>query len=147
MGLSSSKQTTKTNSTNNESATTTPILPSWTMPAFDDYSSRIAQFGNMDPNSFVAGSSPLQQMAWNNVGSLDDWQGQARLASERAASIAGRAAATCRKATSSPRATLPRRPRNTGEKPTSTPVNSTIVARSRESRSIACTKRAAIFET
>src|SRR5688572_24735200 len=81
MGLSSSKTKTETQSTNNEQATTTPVLPDWVMPAFNDYSGRIDTFGNADPNSFVAGASPLQQMAWGNTDKLSGWQPQANQAS------------------------------------------------------------------
>lgn len=45
---------------------------------------RIGAFGNMDPNSFVAGASPLQQQAWGNVDKLADWQPQMRAASQLA---------------------------------------------------------------
>jgi hypothetical protein len=89
MGLSSS--TSKTNTTQNqnsnqtESGTTTPITPDWLTNAASDYVDRIGSFGQMDPNSFVAPSSPLQNMAWNNASSLGDWRGQAATAAQMAA--------------------------------------------------------------
>jgi hypothetical protein len=84
MGLSSSKSTTKTDQkqTANEvtSGTTTPIAPEWLTGVAQDYVGRIGEFGAMDPYSFVASPSPLQEMAWNNVGKLSGWQGQASTA-------------------------------------------------------------------
>lgn len=78
MGLSSSKTTQKTNST--ESGTQTPITPDWLTGAAHDYTDRIGAFGDMDPNSFVAPAAPLQQQAWDNAARLGDWQPQAATA-------------------------------------------------------------------
>lgn len=84
MGLSSSKSTTNStqnqNTTQNETGTTTPVTPDWLSQAAQDYVSKIGSFGQQDPNSFVAGAAPLQQQAWNNAGSLGNWQGQAATA-------------------------------------------------------------------
>lgn len=104
MGLSSSKS--KTESTQNqqtnqtESGQTTPITPDWLTNAAQDYVGRIGSFGDMDPNQFVAGASPLQNAAWDNAGSLGDWRGQAATAAGLAqqagqggANLAGRAPA------------------------------------------------------
>jgi hypothetical protein len=91
MGLSSSTSKTKTtsntsqNTNQTESGTTTPITPDWLTNAASDYVDRIGSFGQMDPNSFVAPSSPLQNMAWNNASSLGDWRGQAATAAQMAA--------------------------------------------------------------
>src|SRR5688572_18289953 len=88
MGLSSSRSrtTTNQNTTQNESSsgTQTPIAPPWLTEAAEDYVGRIGAFGDMDPNRFVAPASPLQQMAWDNVGQLSGWQGQAATAAELA---------------------------------------------------------------
>lgn len=89
MGLSSSssKQTTDQTQTNNQvtQGTQTPITPDWLMQGAQDYVGRIGEFGQMDPNQFVAAASPLQQMAWQNIGNLSDWQAQAGRATELAA--------------------------------------------------------------
>src|SRR5687768_3502782 len=86
MGLSSSRSrtTTNQNTTQNEtsSGTQTPITPLWLTEAAEDYVGRIGAFGDMDPNSFVAPASPLQQMAWQNAGALSGWQGQANSAAQ-----------------------------------------------------------------
>lgn len=88
MGLSSNKTKTTSNVDQNTSETTSgttmPVAPDWLTQAAQDYVGRIGAFGNMDPNQFIAGAAPLQRMAWNNVGNLDDWQGQARAASQLA---------------------------------------------------------------
>jgi hypothetical protein len=85
MGLSSSKTKTTSNTTQNtnqqETGTTQPITPQWLSDAAHEYVGRIGAFGDMDPNSFVAPASPLQQMAWQNAGSLGDWRQQAATAS------------------------------------------------------------------
>jgi len=74
MGLSSSKTKTTSNTSQNtnqtETGTTTPLTPDWLTQAAQDYVGRIGAFGDMDPNSFVAPAAPLQQMAWQNAGSL-----------------------------------------------------------------------------
>ncbi len=92
MGISGSKSKTRSetrqNSSETTSGTTMPVTPPWLIEAAQDYVGRIADYGNMDPNSFVASASPLQRMAWNNAGKLSDWQGQARTASELAQSAA-----------------------------------------------------------
>jgi hypothetical protein len=88
MGLSSSKTKTTSNTSQNtnqtENATTTPVTPDWLTNAAQDYVGRIGAFGDMDPNGFVAPAAPLQQMAWQNAGSLGDWRGQAATASQLA---------------------------------------------------------------
>jgi hypothetical protein len=94
MGLSSSKSTTKStenrNTTEQTSGTSMPVAPDWLTSVAQDYVGRIGAFGDMDPNSFVAGASPLQQQAWQNVGALSGWQGQAATASQ-IAQAAGKA--------------------------------------------------------
>ena len=88
MGLSSSSTKQTTNQTQNsnqtENATTTPVTPDWLTQAAQDYVGRIGSFGDMDPNSFVAPASPLQQMAWQNAPSLGDWRAQTATASQMA---------------------------------------------------------------
>lgn len=88
MGLSSSSSRTTSNTSQNtnqaENATTTPVAPDWLTQAAQDYVGRIGAFGDMDPNGFVAPASPLQNMAWNNAGSLGDWKGQAATAAQLA---------------------------------------------------------------
>ena len=85
MGLSSSKTKTTSNTSQNtnqhETGTTQPITPQWLTDAAQEYVGRIGAFGDMDPNGFVAPASPLQQMAWQNAGSLGDWRQQAATAS------------------------------------------------------------------
>lgn len=93
MGLSSSKSTTKTDEKSTQQGTTTPFNLPGVDQALIGMTDRIGAFGDMDPNSFIAGPSPLQQMAWNNVPSLADWQPQARLASETALGVANAAPA------------------------------------------------------
>jgi hypothetical protein len=88
MGLSSSKTKTTSNTSQNsnqtENATTTPVTPDWLSQAAQDYVGRIGAFGDMDPNGFVAPAAPLQQMAWQNAGSLGDWRAQTASASQMA---------------------------------------------------------------
>src|SRR5687768_18578942 len=93
MGLSSSKTTQKSTEQSQQQGTTTPFNLPGVDQALIDMTNRIGAFGDMDPNSFIAGPSPLQQMAWGNVGSLQDWQPQARLASETALGVANAAPA------------------------------------------------------
>lgn len=82
MGLSSSKQTSKTNQT--QTGTTTPNAPDWLTNSLHGYSDAIGNFAQADPNSFVAGASPLQQQAFGNTGNLSNWQPQAATASRLA---------------------------------------------------------------
>lgn len=88
MGLSSKKSTVKTTENTAQQATVTPQNPEWVTGALSDYTDRIGAFGNMDPNSFVAPASPLQQRAFSAAGNMGGWQGQTALASQ----MAGRAA-------------------------------------------------------
>lgn len=81
MGLSSSKSKTEQKTDQTTSGTQTPITPDWLLQGARDYTERIGDFGNMDPNQFVAGASPLQQQAWGNVDQLNGWQPQAATAS------------------------------------------------------------------
>jgi hypothetical protein len=97
MGLSSSKSKTTTDQKTSETGTTTPTNPPWVTDSIEEYTHRLGAFGDADPNSFVSGSAPLQRMAWENVGSLADWQPQAKAASQMAlqagqspANLAGR---------------------------------------------------------
>ena len=82
MGLSSKKQTTTTNQTQNQQATTTPQNPQWVTDSITDWVARIGAFGDADPNAFVAPAAPLQQQAWNNTGQLNAWKGQMQSASD-----------------------------------------------------------------
>jgi hypothetical protein len=79
MGLSSSKSTTR--SDQSQTGTTTPITPAWLLEGAQDYVRRIGDFGDSDPNAYVAGASPLQQAAWSNAARLGGWQPQAAAAS------------------------------------------------------------------
>ena len=91
MGLSSSKSKTTQNQTQTTSGTQTPITPDWLEDAAHSYVGRIEAFGEMDPNSFVAPASPLQQAAWANaIPAMSGWQGQSRAASQMAQSVGGR---------------------------------------------------------
>jgi hypothetical protein len=85
MGFSSSKTKTTQNVNQNETGTTMPVTPDWLTGAAQDYVGRIGAFGDMDPNSFVAGAAPLQQQAWGNADRLDDWQPLAQGAAGMAA--------------------------------------------------------------
>lgn len=82
MGLSSNKTTTKSNQT--QTGTTTPNAPDWLTNSLHGYSDAIGNFSQADPNSFVAGASPLQQQAFGNTGNLSNWQPQAATASRLA---------------------------------------------------------------
>ena len=89
MGLSSSKTKTTTNQTRTGTETTSgtqmPVTPPFLTEAAMDYVDRIGAFGEMDPNAFVAGASPLQQAAWQNaLPAMSGWQGQALTASQMA---------------------------------------------------------------
>ncbi len=87
MGLSSSTNKSKTTENTQQTGTTTPVNPPWVSDAIEQYTNQLGAFGDMDPNSFVAGPAPLQQMAWGNANSLGDWQPQARLASQQALNV------------------------------------------------------------
>ena len=58
------KTTQKTTQNTNQSSTTTPTVPSWAVDATRAQQDRINQLGNIDPSQFVAGNSPLQDMAY-----------------------------------------------------------------------------------
>src|SRR5688572_29249902 len=93
MGLSSSKTRTTTtqNTSRNEttSGTQMPVTPPWLLEDARDYVNRIGAFADLDPNSFVAPASPLQQAAWQNaLPAMSGWQGQA-LAAAQLAQAAG----------------------------------------------------------
>src|SRR5687767_5532564 len=88
MGLSSSKSKTTTNQQTSETGSTVPVNPPWVTEAIEEYTGRLGAFGDMDPNQFIAGPSPLQTMAWNSASSLSDWQPQAKLASQHALAAA-----------------------------------------------------------
>src|SRR5688572_24882240 len=99
MGLSSNKTKTVSNSTETGSTVTQgtqmPVVPDWLQGAATDYFDRISAFGDMDPNSFVAGASPLQQMAFQNAPTaLGGWQGQNAAASQMANQIGQQGAFT-----------------------------------------------------
>src|SRR5688572_32934499 len=91
MGLSSTTSKSKTDESRTENATTIPVNPPWVTGAIEQYTGRLGTFGDSDPYSFVAGPAPLQQTAWQNAGTLADWQPQARLASEQALEAANAA--------------------------------------------------------
>lgn len=84
MGLSSSKTKTTQDTNQAQSGTTMPITPDWLTEAAQDYVGRIGAYGDMDPNSFIAGASPLQQQAWQNADQLGGWRGQAATAAQMA---------------------------------------------------------------
>lgn len=84
MGLSSSRNTTNTEQTGTQTATTTPNNPQWVADWLQNWGGAIDDMMGADPNSFVAGAAPLQQAAWNSVGNLNGWQPQAQLASNMA---------------------------------------------------------------
>ncbi|WP_114954321.1 hypothetical protein [Sphingosinicella terrae] len=103
MGLSSSKSKTTTNQTQTSnqatSGTQMPVTPPYLEEVARDYVSRIREFGNLDPRSFVAAPSALQQQAWNSAGSMLVPQGGGRQALDMAqqagqsgANLAGSAA-------------------------------------------------------
>jgi hypothetical protein len=77
MGLSSSKSKTTTNQTQNQTTTgtQTPITPDYLENAARDYVGRIQQFGNTNPQSYVAPASSLQQQAWQQAGQLGSQPG------------------------------------------------------------------------
>jgi hypothetical protein len=79
MGISSSTKQTS-NQTQNQTGTTTPSNPSWVSDSLMDYTGRIGSMLDADPNSFVAGASPLQQQAWSNTDRLG---GQAAISTPR----------------------------------------------------------------
>lgn len=92
MGLSSrkTKTTTDQKTTSQQQASTRPSNPEWVEGPLRDWVGQIGAFGEMDPYSFVAPGSPLQQRAWQNAGNLGEWRGQSALASQRLSDIAGR---------------------------------------------------------
>lgn len=67
MGVSSKK----TSSTQ----TTTPNNPSWVTDSVQGLVGQINGLGGMDPSSFVAGASPLQQQAFDQAGDLNGVSG------------------------------------------------------------------------
>lgn len=82
MGLSSSK--TKTTSNQNETGSTTPVAPPWLTGQLESFGNQIGQFGQTDPQQYVAPTAPLQQQAFDNVQNLSGWQPQASTASNLA---------------------------------------------------------------
>ncbi len=62
MGVSSKKTT--------STQTTTPNNPSWVTDSVQGLVGQINGLGGMDPSSFVAGASPLQQQAFQQAGNL-----------------------------------------------------------------------------
>lgn len=92
MGLSTSKSKTKTNEqrqTNERTqGTTLPIAPGYVGDLAEDFGGRLAAFGEMDPNQFVAGAAPLQQAAWANAGDLGAYRPQMNLASRNLSDLA-----------------------------------------------------------
>lgn len=80
MGLSSSKTKTTQDQTSNQTGTTMPITPDWLTDAAKGYVDRIGAYGDTDPNSYIAGASPLQQQAWGNASNLGGWRPQAATA-------------------------------------------------------------------
>src|SRR5690349_19725940 len=84
MGLSSSKQKTKIDQKTTEQATTTPTNPTWVTDPLMDFTNKIRDFSNVDPQSLIAGPSELQQRAWAGGQNLGGWQGQAQQASQLA---------------------------------------------------------------
>ncbi len=90
MGISSS--TKKTTSNQTQSGTTTPNAPAFVTQGLQDYLGRVGSFAQTDPNSYVAGASPLQQQAWSNADRLGDWRPQAATASSMAYDVGNRGA-------------------------------------------------------
>jgi hypothetical protein len=70
MGISTSKKTSKTDQTQNESSTVTPTNPQWTTDAIQGLVGRIGAWGAKDPSEMIAGASPLQKQAWERAGAL-----------------------------------------------------------------------------
>lgn len=58
------KTTQKSTQNTNQTSTTTPNVPWWAVDATRAQQNRINQLGQMDPSQFVAGSSPLQDLAF-----------------------------------------------------------------------------------
>ena len=88
MGISTSKKTTKTDQTQNESSTVTPTNPQWATDAIQGFVGKVGAWGAKDPSEMVAGASPLQMQAWERAGGLGGKQDEA-LGLARKASAAG----------------------------------------------------------
>lgn len=89
MGLSSSKSTTKSNSTSTENATTTPIIEPWVREGVQGWAGQVGNFGKANPYSFVAPASPLQTRAFEGVDALGGWQPGNQTAQSLATQVAG----------------------------------------------------------
>ncbi len=76
MGLSTTKQKTKTSENRTEQASTTPTNPGWVTDALQQHTANIGAWANNDPSSLVTGPTSLQQRAFNGAGRLGDWQRQ-----------------------------------------------------------------------
>lgn len=102
MGLSNTKtkQTSSGTTSGTQSATTTPIVPDNVLSNVNDYISGISNYAQSDPNQYVAPAAPLQQQAWDNTGSLSNWQPQAATAAGLTAGVANAGANLAVKPTS-----------------------------------------------
>lgn len=78
MGLSSSKQKTTANATEqreeHSTGTQTPMTPEWLEAAARDYVDRVGEFAALDPSAMVAGAAPLQEQAWSGAARLGGWE-------------------------------------------------------------------------
>lgn len=92
MGFSKSKQTTKSNST--ESGTARPIIPQHIDESQRDMVGRIRGFLAKPADSFIAGSSPLQDQAFAGAGNLGAWQAPMQAATAMAQNAGGAPAST-----------------------------------------------------
>lgn len=94
MGSSKTKTTENVSRNTNEttSGQTVPMTPEWALGGIRDFTSRIGDFADMDPYSFVPGASPLHLQAWNNVDALSRWQPQMNAASQMAQTAGNRPA-------------------------------------------------------
>lgn len=92
--MTNSKQrTTQTqNTSQTERASTTPTNPSWVTGPIMDYMGAVEGLGDRDPQSFVAGPSQGQLMAFGNMDQLGGWRGQSAAASGALANILGQGA-------------------------------------------------------
>lgn len=79
----------KTTTKSNETATTTPNVPSWIQQPLQDYTGKVQAFSNTNPADMVAPASPLQQQAFAGAQNLGGWQQYATQGADLAKAAAG----------------------------------------------------------
>lgn len=86
MGISTKKQTQKSNTT--EKATTTPTVAPWMEAPLKEYTGKVSDFLGTDPSQYVAGPTELQQQAFGAAKTLGGTNADLAAATEMAKTAA-----------------------------------------------------------